>query len=151
MVFWCFLGVSYRNIGQNWVNLNVILTLACFRRRYSGEKDKSSCSHVFFKIDFLEDFAIFTGKYLCWSVFFFIKLHAWKSATLFKRDSSTGVFLWIFRSFQEQLFWQNTSGCYVWKDGMKLSIIIVQPFNAWWPLKGHTFLNKSTAESMYDL
>ena len=83
--------------------------------------------------------------------FFFLKLHAWKSATLLKWDSSTGVFLWIFRSFQEQLFWQNTSGCYVWKDGMKLSIIIVQPFNAWWPLKGHTFLNKSTAESMYDL
>ena len=39
----------------------------------------SSCSQMFFKIGVLENFAIFTGKRLCWS-FFLIKLQAWNIA-----------------------------------------------------------------------
>ena len=35
-------------------------------------------------------FAIFTGKRLCWSIFL-IKLQAFRSVTLLKRDSNTGV------------------------------------------------------------
>ena len=35
-----------------------------------------------------------TGKHLCWS-YFLIKLQACRFATLLKRDSNTGVFLWI--------------------------------------------------------
>ena len=40
----------------------------------------------------LKSFAIFTGKHLCWSLFL-IKLHAFRPATLLKRDSYIGVFL----------------------------------------------------------
>ena len=40
----------------------------------------------------LKDFAIFTGKHLCWSLFL-IKLLAFRGATLLKGDSNTGVFL----------------------------------------------------------
>ena len=43
-------------------------------------------------------FAIFTGKRLCWSLFW-IKLQDFWPATLLKKDSNTGVFLWILRNF----------------------------------------------------
>ena len=55
---------------------------------------KSSCSQISSKIGVLKNFEILTGKHLCWSLFL-IKLQACKPATLLKRDSSTGVFLWI--------------------------------------------------------
>ena len=38
--------------------------------------------------DVLKNFAIFTGKHLCWSLFLMQLL-----STLLKRDSNTGVFL----------------------------------------------------------
>ena len=55
----------------------------------------SSQAQMFFKIGALKNFAHFTRKQLCWSILF-IKLLAWRPATLLKRDSNTGVFLWIF-------------------------------------------------------
>ena len=36
-------------------------------------------------------------------------LKTWRPATLLKRDSNTGVFLWILRNFEEHLFLQNTA------------------------------------------
>ena len=45
---------------------------------------RSSRSQMLFKIGIFENFAIFTGKYPCWSLFK-IKLQAWKPATLLKR------------------------------------------------------------------
>ena len=59
---------------------------------------KGSPSQMFFKIDVLKNFVIFTGKHLCWS-YFLIKLQASRPATLFKRDCNTGVLLWILRNF----------------------------------------------------
>ena len=47
---------------------------------------------VFFKEAALKNFSIFTGKHLYWSLFS-IKLQAFRSATLLKTDSDTGVFL----------------------------------------------------------
>ena len=43
--------------------------------------------------------AIFTGKHLCWSLFL-IKLQASRLATLLKRDSDTGIFLWILQTLR---------------------------------------------------
>ena len=40
----------------------------------------------------LKNFARFTEKHLCWSLFL-IKLQAFRGATLLKTDSNTGVFL----------------------------------------------------------
>ena len=59
---------------------------------------KGSPSQMFFKIDVLKNFVIFTGKHLCWS-YFLIKLQASRPATLFKRDCNTGVLLWLLRNF----------------------------------------------------
>ena len=52
---------------------------------------RSSRSQMFSKIGALKKFAMFTGKRLCWSLFL-IKLLDFRPATLFKRDSQTGVF-----------------------------------------------------------
>ena len=40
----------------------------------------------------------------------FKKIAGWRSATLLKNDSNTGVFLWSLQKFSENLFLQNTSG-----------------------------------------
>ena len=40
-------------------------------------KYRSSRSRIFFKIDVLKEFPIFTGKYLCWSLFL-VKLQGWR-------------------------------------------------------------------------
>ena len=52
----------------------------------------------------LNIFANFTGKHLCWSLFF-TKLQAFRPATLLKIDSYTSVFMWNFRNSKEHLFW----------------------------------------------
>ena len=76
---------------------------------------RSSRSHMFFKISVLKNFATITGKHLCWNLFliklqtgvsFLINLQARSPETLLKRDSITGVFLWILRI----AFIQNTCG-----------------------------------------
>ena len=41
---------------------------------------------------------MFTGKYLCWSLYL-KKLLVFRPATLLKGDSSTSAFLWILRNF----------------------------------------------------
>ena len=46
---------------------------------------RSSHSQMFFKIDVLKNFANFTGKHLCWSLFS-IQLQALRPASLLKRD-----------------------------------------------------------------
>ena len=71
------------------------------------EMSRSSSSQMFFKIGILNNFTIFTGKHLYWSLFL-LKLQALRPTTLFKRDSNTGVFLWILRNFVEWLFLYNT-------------------------------------------
>ena len=45
---------------------------------------------MFLKIGALRNFAMFTGKHLCWRVFS-IKLQTLRPATLFKRDFNTGL------------------------------------------------------------
>ena len=59
---------------------------------------RSSRSQMFFTIGVLKNFAIFTEKHLCWSLFL-IKLQALRPATLLKRNSDKGVFLWILPNF----------------------------------------------------
>ena len=47
---------------------------------------------MFAKVGVLKNFANFTEKQLRWN-FFLIKLKAHSPATIFKKDSNTGVFL----------------------------------------------------------
>ena len=52
---------------------------------------RSSVSQVFFNIDILKNFVIFTGKHLCWNLFL-IKLQTWRPAAILKRDSNISIF-----------------------------------------------------------
>ena len=49
-------------------------------------------SEVFYEKDAHENFALFTGKYLCWNLFL-IKLQAFSLATSLKIESNIGIFL----------------------------------------------------------
>ena len=51
----------------------------------------------------LKIFAIFTGKHLCWSLFF-IMMHAFRLATFLQRDFSTGVFCEYYIIFKDTYF-----------------------------------------------
>ena len=62
---------------------------------------------MFFKIGVLKNFANFTGKHLCWSLFL-INLQAFRSATLLKKDFNTSVILWNLQNISELFFSQNT-------------------------------------------
>ena len=64
---------------------------------------------MFHKKGVLKNFAKFTGKYLCRSLFF-NKVKSLKPATLLKRDSGTGVFLWNWWNFQDYLFDRTPPG-----------------------------------------
>ena len=59
---------------------------------------RGSRPEVFCEKDVIKNFAIFTGKHLCWSLFL-VRLQALRPVTLVKRDSNTGVFLWILQKF----------------------------------------------------
>ena len=62
---------------------------------------RSSCySKCFFFLiqSCYSNFAIFTGKHLCWSLFS-IKFQGWRAPTLLIRDSNTRVLLWILQNF----------------------------------------------------
>ena len=51
------------------------------------------------KKDALKNFVSFIGKHLCWSLFFLIKLQAFRPTTLLRRDSNTGCFPMKFANF----------------------------------------------------
>ena len=77
--------------------VSLLLTLNMYR---------SSRWQMFFKIGTLKYFVIFTGKQLCWSLFL-INLQTWRPATLLKKDSNRGFFLWHLEEhlFIEHLRW----------------------------------------------
>ena len=62
----------------------------------------------------LRNFAKFTGKHQCQSLFL-IKLKASDLQLCLKRDSGTGVFLWILQNSEEHLFYGTTpDDCFCW-------------------------------------
>ena len=83
----------------------------------------------FIKKAALKNFAIFTGKQLCWSLFL-IKLQAFRLATLLKRDSNTGVFLCILRSFiYLEKYLQTAASDYCFKRHVKIVEKYMVKFN----------------------
>ena len=65
------------------------------------KKSKSSRSQMFFEISSIKNFAIFTGKHLCWGLFL-IKLQAFRP-----RDSNTGVSCGYCELFKNSFFIGN--------------------------------------------
>ena len=78
---------------QNWIKPQIYklkwLSISYFPREFHHWVTKLEAAvQMFFLIGALKNFAIFTGKHLCWSLFL-IKL---RPAILLKRDFNTGVF-----------------------------------------------------------
>ena len=99
--------VSYKNNDRgvlHWFCFLLFLFQSFFVFNIFKSQERGSRSagkngwHMFFKIGVFFNFAIFTVKGMCWSPFLF-KLQAWGTATLLKRHTITGVFLWILRNF----------------------------------------------------
>ena len=53
---------------------------------------------MFYKKAVIKNFALITGKHLCWNLFLIV-LQAFRPATLLKRDSNAGVFFIINATF----------------------------------------------------
>ena len=83
-------------------HLKIFTLLLCstLSSHYLSSRHKSSHRKCSIEKAAFKKFTTFTGKHLCWSLFL-IKLRVWRPATLFKRESNTGVFLWILQNFQE--------------------------------------------------
>ena len=92
--------LSFRFLWQwiNWI-FNIIGNVKeMFHAISRHELSPCSRPEVFCKKDFLRNFAKLTGKHLCQGLFY-NKVAGLRPATLLKRDSNKGVFLWIFRNF----------------------------------------------------
>ena len=81
---------------------------------------------MIFKIGVLKNSTNVTGIYLFWS-FFLIKLQAWRYATLLKRYSKKGVFLWNLRHFEKQFFlWNTSGGCFCIYKNFSTQLALLQ-------------------------
>ena len=69
-----------------WFWLNVFFTsyVACYVISWCRKMFKRRSTQIFFKTGVLKNFAIFTGKHLCWSLFP-IKFQDWRFAYLYKK------------------------------------------------------------------
>ena len=101
-----------------WLKKRYILQrISAKCQRFFWVISRSSRPEVFFKRRVLENFAKFTGNPMYWSLFAVLQ-----SAALFqKRDSSTCVFLWILRNFQEH-HWATAWFFHYFKRGFSLCI-----------------------------
>ena len=73
------------NVSAKMLEPETFLTMIKFfcTHFYSflGKDFRSSCSQMFFKIGALKNFAVFTGKHLCWSLFL-MKLQAFRGISV---------------------------------------------------------------------
>ena len=94
--------------------------------------NRSSCTQIrsshwmcSIKKGIRRNFTKFTGKHMCQSLFF-NKLAGLSPATLLKerkRDSGTGVFLWILWNFYEHLFHRTPLDDCFWQIFCKLGVL----------------------------
>ena len=96
-----------------YIAVHFMATFISWQFLSKSRSDRSSRPEVFCKNGVLRNFAKFTRKHLCQSLFF-NKIAGLRPAILLKRDSGTGVFLWVLWNFEEHLFSQNTSGGCFW-------------------------------------
>ena len=94
-----------RNFWENlhWVMIFFTVIFSKFCKKFRSSHQRCSIKKAV-----LKNFAIFTGKHLCRSLFL-IKSQDWRPTALLKRDSSTGVFLWILQNLQEHLVWKTSA------------------------------------------
>ena len=77
-------------------------------------KGSNSCSQVFSKTGALKNFAILTGKNLCWTIFL-IKIQDWRPAFLFKKRLQRRCFSVNIAKFLRTAFLLKTCSLYHYK------------------------------------
>ena len=112
-----------------WIFRHTLIFNICNSLNFSQDDENILCSfksvsfsevvwRCSLKKGVLRNFAKFTGKHLCQSLFF-NKIAGIACNFIKKRDSGTDVFWWILRIFLEHLFLHNTSsGCFCIFDGL---------------------------------
>ena len=85
--------LSSANFGSN-----VVFTKLTNYKILENDNIQRLPSELFYKYDVLKNFANFTGKHLCWSLFL-NKNAGDRPATLLKGDSDTAFFTLILRNF----------------------------------------------------
>ena len=116
--FWSVFSRIWTEYGPENLQIARLFTQYQYLKKWIRQPISDQCFHFILPwnikaptLGVLKKFANFTGKHQWWS-FCLITLQAWGHATLLKRDSKTGVFLWNLRNLQEHLFLQNiSSGC----------------------------------------
>ena len=88
--------------------------------------NRSSRQRCSVKEGVLRNFAKFTGKHLCQSLFF-NKDAGLRPATLLKRDSGARVFLWVLRNFYEHLLYRTPlDDCFCLKNKQKKKYVCIR-------------------------
>ena len=97
-VYYPYVTFKFWIVNFNWQHREIFSRLLCVRgiQRKTGISTifRSSHQRCSVRKGVLRNFAKFTGKRLCQSVFF-NKVAGWILQLYLKRDSGTGVFLWI--------------------------------------------------------
>ena len=70
----------------------------------------------------LKNFANFTVKHLCWSLFI-NKFAILQSASYLKRDSNASAFLWNLQNFKKRLFWRTSANDCFWRFSIKKLVL----------------------------
>ena len=94
----CLLKIRVVRMRKKYMQnklLNLIL-VKFYAQKTKQTKDK-------YWISVLKNFAVFPGKQLC-CILFLMKLLVFRAATLLKKSSNTGVFLWILQMFNNSFF-----------------------------------------------
>ena len=90
-------------------------------------KRSNSCLQMISKTDVFKNFAIFTGKKLCWSLFF-IKFQDWRLIFLFKKRLQRRCFSVDIARFLRAAFFLKTCSLYVFKIFIWWQIIDILEF-----------------------
>ena len=91
---------------------------------------RSSRSKIYFRISVLKNFTMFTGKHLCWSLFFNTSAGLKACNFIKNRLQHKFFFMWNLQNFLELLSLQNTSGGCRWKYLLN-SLFIAFENNEW--------------------
>ena len=123
--------VNYLIPALSWNECNIMLLIIHWLLYndylYTYLHSRRSRIHKQLPEVFLKFFANFTGKHLCWSLFF-TKLQAFSPAVLLKIDSYTSVFLWNLINSEEHLFWRTS----------KRLLLCIDYFFIYWFLQSST-------------
>ena len=90
---------------------------------------QTGCPEVFYENGFLKAFTKFTGKHLCWNLFY-DKYPIWSSATLLKKRLQRKCFALDFEKFLKAPILQNICKrlfCWCHVRKRKLSHVVEQP------------------------